>query len=432
MKQNKKPSEAQAEKIRLAGLDPATVTVGGSSAALPLAITYHGDGGPLHYWIVREAGTLRLSDTKPTVAKPHQQDGEATDDEANAPEEPLELEKHNGALRQTSKQSLADAVAQPLYNPEKLEADLRRHGYRADEARAIVAQVCDGDTVREAAAKIGKSSGFVGSKRLQRIVKALRAGEPLPAASAGGKPIQPEPYTPTSLLDEARLQFGITKRTEKPLRWPWKDIHKTAGQTLADNITTTLRQHPDSLLMVEGRYYVAALVDLLEAAKAGQCAHRVRGVVPEGTPAEKAAAARRALSILTSPKSGQSYELPTGNVDLVLHYYFKRVVELQREWKASGEPIPVRLETIREAHRKELEGITDKQLRELMQQHDFYSGPARLAEIATGYSRELFEKRCRQIEKRKGFKTFLKTLNEGTYGHLLPGYGVAGRETEAD
>ncbi|MGD0651079.1 MAG: hypothetical protein ABSA97_08065 [Verrucomicrobiia bacterium] len=182
----------------------------------------------------------------------------------------------------------------------------------------------------------------------------------------------------------------------------------------------------DCLLLSHGRHYVAALADILEAAKAGQCAHRVRGVVPEGTPAEKAAAARRALSILTSPKSGKSYELPTVNLDLVLHCYFKWVVELQREWKASNEEIPARLETIREAHRQELEGISDKQLRELMT-HDCYSGPARLAEIATGYSRELFEKRC----KRVGFKSFLRTLNEGRYDHLFLG-GADLREDDPD
>ncbi|MCG3150084.1 MAG: hypothetical protein PCFJNLEI_03555 [Verrucomicrobiae bacterium] len=402
MKRQQKPTEAQAEIIQRAGLVPSTVTVTTKRAALPLAITYHGDGEPLHYWIVREGGALRFSDTKPTTRKP-------------------------GTTEQTGEQEPeAIEFSGARYNPDKLEADLRQCGFRAAEARAIVLQVCDGDTVREAAAKIGKSHGWVGSKRIQRKVKALRAGEPLTATRAGSNTATPEPYTPSSLLDEARLQLCMTKRTEKPLRWPW-DIHKVTGQPLAEHIATSLRHHPDSLLMVEGRYYVAALVDLLEAAKAGQCAHRVRGVVPEGTPAEKAAAARRALSILTSPKSGQSYELPTGNLDLVLHQYFKRVVELQREWKASNEPIPARLENIREAHRKELEGITDKQLRELMA-HDPFNGAARLAEIATGYSRELFEKRCKQICTRKGFKSFLKTLNEGTYDHLMPGYGANWRD----
>ena len=42
--------------IRRTGLDPATVTVDGKSKASLLAITYHGDGKPLHYWIVTKGG----------------------------------------------------------------------------------------------------------------------------------------------------------------------------------------------------------------------------------------------------------------------------------------------------------------------------------------------------------------------------------------
>lgn len=62
MKRELSPTEAQAEIIRRAELDPSSVTVASRSATLPLAITLHTGNKPLRYWVWRDNGSLRLAD----------------------------------------------------------------------------------------------------------------------------------------------------------------------------------------------------------------------------------------------------------------------------------------------------------------------------------------------------------------------------------
>ena len=180
MKTAKPLTDDQAKLIQELGLAAETVTFKKPGVALPCKITIQNEGEPLKRWISRDkaSGELKLDDEKPRTGKPLRDD-ESSDDKA----ETLDLEKSHGKWRQTGKRALSDCIESSRYNPEKLDADLRQNGFNDLEAKAIVAQVCDGDTIRQAAKKIGKSHGFVGAAKIQRRVKALREGKPLSEAS---------------------------------------------------------------------------------------------------------------------------------------------------------------------------------------------------------------------------------------------------------
>jgi hypothetical protein len=184
-------TEDQSKLIRELGLDPESVTFKKRSAVLPCQITIHTEGEPLTRWLYRDkkTGTLKLDDKKPSWSEPQWED-ESTEDEVVAGG-PLDLEKVkgiDGKWQQPNKQPAFEGNAQPSYNPATLETDLQQRGFSELEAKAIVLQVCDGDTIREAAKRVGKSHGWVGRKRIQRIVEALRKGIRLPEPSAATTP----------------------------------------------------------------------------------------------------------------------------------------------------------------------------------------------------------------------------------------------------
>ena len=415
MKPRQKPTEVQAELIRRAGLDPETVTVTSKNAAPPLAITYHGDGKPLHYWIVADGGALRLSDTKPDFRKPrHEEDGEI-DAEANTPEEPLELEKKDGKWRQTGKRALSDGDGQPAYNPVKLEADLRRQGYDDKQARAIVAQVCDGDTIREAAKKVGLSHGAVGALWLQCIVKRLRSGNvpptdteeapsPQPKPSGGKKPLPGS--KPLTLADCARwARCEIDRLSKRATAEVWANcLPELLARNTPDFDTPAfavamIRDNPAALLTKEGRPLLEALVDLLEAAKSGDSARRIPKLIPEGTRKRVKEKAQKILALLTKPKSGGELELPAANLADCVKIFRCRVTQLKAEYRKTFTlPRAVRLEKMRKAHRAELRPFTDKKLQFLLH-GNLLKTAARLAEGATRISAEACEKAYREVSK---------------------------------
>jgi hypothetical protein len=372
MKRQQKPTTAQAEIIRRAALDPDAVTVTGKSAVLPLAITYHGDGGPLHRWIVRnERGALQLSDERPTFTKP------TTDSNTRQPE-PVAIEYR--AAR---------------HDPDKLQTALQRDGHTAKEARAIVAQVCDGATIREAAQAAGISKTAVGAAKIQREVKALRAGKPLPDS----QPLtaKRQPATELDLLQCAEwARKVLTPGTELGLTG--LDLLKLAReaaerdrQPLARVIVGLIRGNPQALEMPEGKGLLNAFVDLLETVNTGRCKSRVPGLLTAKNPRQRKVEAGRALASIGNPNVGAATGLPALRLAPLLDACRCRVVELQTAYTATaGEPRAARLEAIRDAHRRELAGFkTDRQLQDLLTGEPLQVA-AKFLERATGVSTETF------------------------------------------
>ena len=367
MKTAKLLTDDQAKLIQELGLDAKTVTFKNQSAALPCQITIQNEGESLKRWILRHeaSGKLKLDDEKPRTGKPLREI-ESSDDEA----ETLDLEKSHGTWRQTGKRALSDCIKPSAYNPDELEAYLRQTGFLELEAKAIVAQVCDGDTIRQAAKKIGKSHGFVGAGRIQRMVKALREGKPLSETSET-----------TASSDAAR-----TAATDAQNRWtlPEAMVHarqnldsylphaaRDAGQaavnmgklltpdaSLADKIAAHIRVNPRSLL--ENDHLVAALVDLLEAAHFGNFEHRFPGLLPKDNQKLATATARKALNLLIVTKPGNPREYPTHVLANAVGIMQVALAPLQRAWRAAkdaGVPKAAQLKAIRERLHAEVEEL---------------------------------------------------------------------------
>jgi hypothetical protein len=352
MNAKQKPTAEQAEIIRRARLDPDTVTVATKSAALPLPITYHGDGKPLHYWIVREAGTLRLSDTKPTTAKPRQQDGEPTD-KADTIEEP----------------------EQPAHNPDKLKAALRRQGFSEQTARAMVAQVCDDDTIRAAAAKFRLTRGQLANPKCQNIVKALRSRKALPIVKA--LTTQPTPAEPGTLpgllaalcdiLDDERgaaweycgleaepLHPKATPRHVFRLQTKLRTVtHTYPTEAFARKIVACVREYPATLTHGKGLNWPAKLAEIITAAKCGSKTERIE--------------ARRALQLFTG-RQGNAVEYAGHPVRVAFATLCGRLAALQREYLATvcSGTIKERLAALQQRHPGELNGFAPDELQRIL------------------------------------------------------------------
>ena len=445
MKRQQKPTEVQAEIIRRAGLDPETVTVTSKSAALPLAITYHGDRNRALYWIYREASALRLTDTKPTFVKPRP-DQEEIDDEANAPEEPLKTEKKHGKWRQTGKRAVSETDGRPTYNPDKLEDDLRRQGFSDKQARAMVAQVCDGYTIREAAKKVGLSHGAVGATRIQRTVKRLRSGKALPSESEGTpSPLRDKPGSKAIRLCDVRRRanelFKAAGGLDKPGPsdwWPSSSLCPTPSPETAREIVSQIRLYPGALLSDDGLFLLTTLVRLLEAANwgvdvAGWCGNageKQRDTVathdlpywPYVYASERkrvAKAARKILERLTKRGRGDSLEYPPVILTELLDGILERVAELQEQWKPfSAGRKESALAPFRENHAEELHDFNDLELRSLLD-GDLLPAACRVAEKETGVSAETFTRyhratliRLREHPYADGRLAFARLLQE--------------------
>jgi len=414
-----KPTEDQAGIIRRAGLDPETVTVTSKSAALPLAITVHCDGNPAHYWIYRKGGTLRLSDEKPDFTKPRTDEG-GIDDEANAPEEPLEIEKKHGKWRQTGKRALSDISERPNYNPDQLKAHLRRQGFSDEQARAMVAQVCDGDTIRKAAKKVGLSHGAVGSPRIQRTVKRLRTGKALVSESeVAPSPLSDKPGSKAIRLCDVRRAanelFKTAGSLDKPGPsdwWPSSSQCPTPSPEVAREIVSEIRSRPSVLLEWDGLFRLTTLVQLLEAANWGVdlwgwCSQPVRKrhkkVANEELPywpysasgwqrKRVAKAAREILKELWQRGRGDSLEYPPVILTELLDGILERVAEFQQQWKTfSAGRKESALAPFRENHAEELHDFKDAELRSLLD-GDLLRAACRVAEKVTGVSAETFRR----------------------------------------
>jgi hypothetical protein len=441
MKTAKTLTEDQAKLIQEFGLAAETVTFKKHGAALPCQITIQNEGEPLKWWISRdeESGKLKLDDEKPRTGKPLRYD-ESSDDKA----ETLDMEKGHGKWRQTGRRPLSDCIETSRYNPEKLEADLRQRGFSDLEAKAIVAQVCDGDTIRQAAKKIGKSHGFVGAAKIQRMVKVLREGKPLT-----------ETVETTASTDAAR-----TAATDAQNRWTLPEAMVHARQTVAylphaasdpgigavelgklllpgmskaEVLAATIRINPRSLLDPKsGGQLVAALVDLLEAAHFGNFEHRFPNLLPKDNHKLAAVTARKALNLLVVTKQGNPRDYPTHLLAGIVGIMHDALAPLQRAWRAAtdaGVPRAARLKAIRErlqaeveelvrsfqpaevqqeqraGFNAEVEQLTDNELQSWLTNND---------QTAEGREKNLLMASARAVEKATGisFKVFVRAWKQ--------------------
>lgn len=399
-------SDAQEKLIQEFGLPPETVTFKPPHALPPCWILVRGEGKPMEYWLYRNAtsGKLELKDEKPSSAKPHRED-EPSDDDL----EPQDLEKPHGVFRQTGKQSLADSIAPSRYNPDELEAHLRQDGFAVPEAKAIVAQVCDGATIRQAAKSIGKSHGWVSAQRIQRKVKALRAGQPLPAVKADiglsqavqksheaveeerssferehptGNFVVLPPPTLTDAMRRARKAVeeffqGVTEDLGH-LCLALVELGVSATSSPAERLVAMIAVCPAILLQPAGRPNLEVLVQLLTAARYGSRA--------------AAASARQTLAVLSRGRVGDRCPVP----DLVLaaesFAICVRLAGLKQAWRGfSHDPIATRLEGIRKLIGEEHTRFPDRELLSLLAGEDnLPTASARAAEKATGISYKAF------------------------------------------
>ena len=441
MKTAKPLTDDQAKLIQELGLAAETVTFKKPGVALPCKITIQNEGEPLKRWISRDkaSGELKLDDEKPRTGKPLRDD-ESSDDKA----ETLDLEKSHGKWRQTGKRALSDCIESSRYNPEKLDADLRQNGFNDLEAKAIVAQVCDGDTIRQAAKKIGKSHGFVGAAKIQRRVKALREGKPLSEASEATGASDAARKAATDAQNRWTLPEAMVKAQQMVayLAHAASDPGIGAvelgkllppGRSFAEAIAATIRINPRSLLDPKsGGQFVAALVDLLEAAHFGNFEHRFPNLLPKDNHKLAAAQARKALNLLVVTKQGNPRDYPTHLLAEIVGIMHDALVPLQRAWrdaKDAGVPRAARLKTIRErlqaeveelvrsfqpaevqqeqraGFNAEVEQLTDTELQSWLTNND---------QTAEGREKNLLMASARAVEKATGisFKVFVRAWKQ--------------------
>ena len=383
MKRQQKPTEAQAEIIRRAGLDPDTVTVASKSAAIPLAISYHGDGNPLAYWVCNGG---RLSDTKPTTTKPKA----GTGCEQGQAEPATNFDFAH--LYASNEGVDADAVAHTATRAE-IEARLQGLGFSKTERAVVLAWICDrlhkqAEIARETKLNRKTVAKLLKLGRVKDALRLLGRGE-LPAPKAQPTPAKPEGWPPTpkpyTLRDcDQWARDDFRQRAFAPHPPPdWK------ASPLAESLVRHLREYPAALL--GDQRLAAALVDLLEAAKLGDSARRVAGVVPEGKPKVVRAAARKALAELPRGTHGDARRYSEIGLHVMIFNYAHRIAELQRQCKAPRSDAAARAEEIREAHPQEVADYPPKELQGLLTTNPLEAAIAR-AEKVTGIGDEVFRR----------------------------------------
>ena len=394
MKKQQKPTEAQTEIIQKAGLDPTSVTVTTKSAALPMEITYHCEGVPLHYWIMTESGTLKLSDAKPNFSK------KKPTDEAIEPQEPKAIE-----------------FAGTRYNQDELEGGLRRE-FTRDVARAIVAQVCDGETIKEAAAKVGKSYGWAKRKPIQRVVRELRKGinrftepvEPIAdapkitsnfcydtcAGLAKQSVTSDEHYYMESCdwVIEVAGELYFLRKANPDDEYPRTELFPSPIALLA-----YVAQHPKSLtcdsFSIE---FATALAEIIQTARNGNSDVAAGVKWAKHRRKDKIREARYALEHFT--------QWPKGAGNVLAYFESKMAVGLFWRWlralhwigdATNGKPWASREATLRAVHGEELEHLSSYELRRLIQSTDLLDAATLLCEKVTGISKETFRRSWNEL-----------------------------------
>jgi len=439
MKATKALTEAQTALIRDLGLDPATVTFESQIAVLPCLITVLVDGTKVEYWLSRNAnGKLRLDEKEGSFHT-------CLDDELETPD----LEKIEGKWRQTGKRSLSDSIPESDYTRDEAEAFLQRKvGLSKPLAKAVVAQVFDGDSIRAAAMKSGVDKHYLAAQKIQLIVKALRARRTLPSESHPTPPpvikalgtvsfpsrdwnslyrlrgwTPPSPGLVTTIGSKA-IPLCDVKRCANELfkelggmdkhgpsdYWPTSSQVPPPTPEIARQIVQHIRSSPGVLVSCDGRFYLETLVELLEAAnwgvdRTGWCGVAVKKnrkkIAADGLPympyvasgwnrKRVAKAARKILEGLWERGAGDSLAIPAEILTDLLDGIMERVAELQAEWKAfSVAGKEVALTGFREAHAEELKDFTEREMRYILN-GDLLKVACRLAEREIGVSEETF------------------------------------------
>jgi len=401
----------QAKLIQELGLHPKTVIFKDRRAALPCQIEIDIDGQRLKRWLFRDQGKLKLGDEKPSHGKLPRRDAQP-DNEA----EPLDLEnKGQGKWRQTGKRLLSDCDAPPTYNPDELEAYERRNGYEEAVAKAIVAQICDGLSIREAAKKVGLSHSFIGAARIQREVKSLRKGKLL--AEMNGKfALSQAVELSHAAVEEAKSSFLRDNPTGHVI------VHK--DPTLTDAMRSARKVlagfPPEDGL--DAGHFIAALEEMGVSATASRAEISIATIAfrpaclldPKAAPCLKmlvelltdvrygsetaAASARRTLKILTKGRQGNACRIPDTVLATESLAICVALHDLRKAWQVfDHEPRATRLEGIRKLIGEEERDFKDMELKSLLLSGvGLPEASARVAAKATGIS----------------YKTFLRVWNQ--------------------
>lgn len=264
---------------------------------------------------------------------------------------------------------------------DETEALLKEKGLPDLERQILLMRTFDRASVRRIADATGKKKSWIADKlkslpselaaaKVRRAPKESHLRLPLMLAQLRERMRQPCPYSPK--LGEDFRQF-------------WKG-------TLAEKLMAWLRVCPEAMLREPE--LANALADLLEASQRGQCANRVPGLLPVGSPRKIAAVARKALAILTAARIGTGLDITLARPQSAIHWLCWRIEILRKQWNYAEAPgsKEIRLKKLRELHPDELKDFSKKETLALLTKADPLTAACRLAEKATGVSWKVFHK----------------------------------------
>lgn len=270
-------------------------------------------------------------------------------------------------------------ILKPLPTRDEVTARLKEKGLSDLEQRVLLMRAFDRASVRKIAAATGKGKSWIAAK-LKSLPGELATARPVPKESHLRLPLmlaqlrermrQPCPYS--SKLGEGFCDF-------------WQG-------TLAEKLMVWLHACPEALLCEPE--LVNALANLLEASQRGQCASRVPGLLPVGSPRKVAAVARKALAILTAERIGTGLDFSLARPEFSIHWLCWRIEVLRKQWHHASAPgsKAVRLKKLRELHPDELKNFSKKEILGFLTKGAPLPAACRLAEKATGVSWKVFHK----------------------------------------
>ncbi len=312
----------------------------------------------------------------------------------------------------------AQAKVAAWASPERraqVTAALAGLGFEPNEQAVVLAVACDGLTVWRKGEKKSKPNHAAVARAtklhrhtVENILKRPSVRDVLATLERGALPApQPAPsdtgdgWRLDTLADYARREIErVAQRTGPDVlggwlrklgvapagpRRAWTGTKKTKPQGAAV-VVDFVKRYPATLLHPEGRLLLEGLVDLLEAAKTGNPARRVAGLLPKGKGKRLARAAKAELAALGKGEYCEPLDYPPDLLARLLGLFRERVGQLQAEFqRLKGDNLVARFSG---AHGAELRGFkTDSQLATLLR-GDPLTVAAGLAEKATGVSAE--------------------------------------------
>jgi hypothetical protein len=389
-----KPTEDQAEIIQRAGLEAETVTVTSKSAVLPLAIIFHGDGGPVAYWVLRDEGKLRLTDSNPCPAKIRQREDTQRPETADITPGP------------DQKAEILLAGVDPgeghLPTRDELAAALTGSRFSENERVVVLAVICDRletqtAIARETGLKRQTVATILSRAKVRQALKRLRRGEPLIPSpmfetilSVSRGELAGQVPNLSDAMRHAREDLANCLSPDKAdagyMADAWKQLKLSHTASATDYLVASIALQPRILQHPTlGPALLAALVKLLELARYGS--------------KSSAASARKSLAVLTRGLHGSRCGFPPILLEASLGRICVRLGELRSAWAASfGRPIPARREAIRCKMGAEQRHFIDAELDSLLKDAlPLLTAAARVAEKATtSIGRDVWERAGRQ------------------------------------